>query len=126
MRTKRIAVVVSEQYIIDVIDNSDRNLKPLETDQQRADFLMETFISEFYSHKKHLTVKAAMAEYLAGLPSCCSVDYLPREILNLGYKWKLLDHTSTKDQEDTLIEQWFVFMSDQILSFIDMSTINKF
>lgn len=116
----------TKQYIIDVIDNSDRNLEPLETDQQRADFLMETFISEFYSHKKHLTVNVAMAEYLAGLPSCCNVDYLPSEILKLGYKWKLLDHTSTEDQENALIEQWFVYMGDQIISFIDMSTINKF
>jgi len=99
-----------KRYIIDCIDGSGYDVE-LKTTAEKIDFLRDCFEREYGHEIKRQGQQKALAEYFAGLPSCCTVAFYNTDILALAVEWGSLPENATEKQEDKILENWFSFIA---------------
>lgn len=100
----------TKQYILDCIDNSGYSDVELETDDEKKQFISDTFYSEYGWCAERHGVRYAAQEWLRGLPSSMNVVFYNHDILELYLEWGILSEHATEDEEDATIEHYWKIM----------------
>ena len=105
-----------EAYILAGIDASGYDAPEPVTDQEKLQFLADTFKAEYGWAIPRYGVQGAVREWLAGLPSSCNVEFRNHAILQLAETWGLLPKDASEKKQDDLLLNWFNFMAMRIVS----------
>jgi hypothetical protein len=100
------------QYIIDCIYSAEHELlKQPETDQEKLQFVLNTFRSEYNHEIKRVGEFRAFSEWLSGLPSVLDIDFQNYNILQLAKKWNSIPENATEKQEYKILSNWWKFIA---------------
>ncbi len=103
------------EYLIDCIDNSGYSDVELKTKYEKLAFLATTFYAEYYQpQKRNVGLGRAIGQWLAGLPSMCTVEFRNHEIIKLGKKLGLLPTAPCELYESHFLDQWFELCGQEI------------
>lgn len=102
-----------ENYIIDAIDGEGYNVTFTDT-VSKLQFLRETFYGEYGWHIAQVGEKKALAGWLAGLPSCCNIEWRNHKIIELGKEWGELSDAASEAREWAYLDHWFKNMAARI------------
>lgn len=97
------------QYILDCIDNDAYDVE-CNSDTEKLQFLMNTFIKEAWFHnniKRHETKQNCFQEWIAGLPTVYTVDFSNYDIWNRAIELELLKPNPTDKQIEAFLANWF-------------------
>lgn len=103
------------KYMLDAINEDLKGNYNLETepttDQERVQFVLDTFKSEYGFNIPRYGLQGAFKEWLMGLPSVIHIDFENYKIIEIAKKWGSLPENPTERQEDKIIEGWFNFIA---------------
>ena len=111
-------------YIISCI-NADGYDKAPETVQEKLQFLRDTFKAEYGWNIERIGFQNALREWLAGLPSACTIEFYNHEILQLARKWGSLPENATERQEDKILGNYWNFMAVRIIGLFKQYKIKE-
>ena len=89
----------------------DQNL----TDDEKINYLFDRFGNEYGFQIERMGENKAMAEWLSGL--AINIPYTYGEIIELAIEMGSIDENPSEALEDRVIENYFSFMANIILSF---------
>ena len=99
-------------YILDCINTEGFEPFKYNTHKGLVNFVYETFKSEYlHGIKYYKNEQTAFANYLAGLPSCISIDFENYKILDLAKTWGSIPKDATEKQEEKILNNWFNFIA---------------
>jgi len=102
---------LAQKYIIGCIDTEGYDTKA-NTEKEKVKFLWDTFHAEYGCHMEMgWSFQKSIAEYFAGLPTCCTIAFYNWDILEIAKKWGSLPENPTEKQEDKILDNWFNFMA---------------
>ena len=104
-----------QKYVISGIDGEDYGAD-LKSDPERLAFLLRTFEAEHGWNVPRVGKRKALAGWLAGLPTCCTVAFYNGDVLAKGVELGLIRDDATEEQEDDFLNSWFQRCADAILS----------
>ena len=118
---------IIKRYFISCVDFSDYDDNTPNTEKEKLNEVYNTFLKEFwhdenkryYSNNKY----TAFADWLAGLPSCFTIDFTYYDILRLGREWNTIPEYMTEKKEDDICQNWFKFIT--LHFFRTLEKINK-
>lgn len=105
-----------KDYILENIDASGYGIDTYLSQQQRVQFLYDTFTAEYGWQIPRLGQIGALREWFAGLPSACSIAFHNDEILRLATQWGSLDGLSGKElenKEQLILDNWFNLLANK-------------
>lgn len=97
-----------KDYILSAID-TDGYDTTAETEEQKLQFLANTFKKEYshqVSHYKN-SIQKTFVNWLMGLPSSFNIEYKNHAILELSYLFGWIKPNATEEEEDNMINDWF-------------------
>ena len=94
------------EYLMSVIEGADYDVIT-ETEQQKKDFIKETFWSEYGFQAKHLGLQKACQDYLMGLPSSCSVEYRNDEIIKMLKSWGVIRESMQEETQYKKVDEYW-------------------
>ena len=94
------------EYLMSVIDGSDYDAVT-ETEQQKKDFIKETFWSEYGFQVKRIGLQKACQDYLRGLPSSCSVEYWNDEIIKMLKSWGIIKDSMREETQYKKVDEYW-------------------
>lgn len=94
------------EYLMSVIEGADYDVIT-ETEQQKKDFIKETFWSEYGFQAKHLRLQKACQDYLMGLPSSCSVVYWNDEIIKMLKSWGVIKESMQEETQYKKVDEYW-------------------
>lgn len=109
---------VVKRYILDHVDGSAYGVVT-ESDAQRIRFLKDCFESEYGWRVKQAGRQQALADWFAGLPTGCTVDFYNFDILELARTWGYLPLESTEAQEQKILDNWFNLVAAKTCQLFD-------
>ena len=112
-------------YIIDSIDNSGYSDRPLNTVEEKLNFLRECFEGEAGWNIQRRGRQAAMREWLTGLPSAVSLPVYNYDIIQWAIGLGLLPEEHTEKQADKILDNHWSFCSAKILQLFDGYKVPK-
>lgn len=120
--TQKELNVIYRNYIMGCILDSDTILNEYgivaTTEKERILFVLNDFVrvaNHPYNIKKHPNVYNRLAYWFMGLPYVINIDFENYKIIELCKFWGVLPENTRKKQEDTIINDWFVYMAIQLL-----------
>lgn len=102
------------EYLLSVIDGSDYEVVT-ETEQQKKDFIKETFWSEYGFNVKRVGLQKACEGYLRGLPSSCSVEFWNDEIIKMLKSWGVITETMREATQYKKVDDYWKRLSFELL-----------
>jgi hypothetical protein len=103
-----------KKYILSTIE-TDSNNKPLNTDTDKIKYLFDRFNSEFGWNIERIGKQKAMTEWLQGL--ALNIEYWNDQIVPLAIKMGSIDENPSEKLQARVIENYWSFMANAILSF---------
>ena len=103
----------AKRYIIDSIDASEYG-KELKNDNEKIEFLRDTFQSEYGFAIQRYGIQGAIKEWLQGLPSCINIAFYNYDILILAREWGSLKEGATEKQEDKILDNYWNYIASKI------------
>lgn len=104
---------VQYAYVLDCIHSDDVELS---TDKDRIEYFFRQFSIEGdmdYKRRMYPNEQERIAQYLRGLPSCCSIAYANYDIVQIGKSWGYILDTERKENE--FCERWFNVMALRLM-----------
>lgn len=121
METKQLNTLAFN-YILNAIDSEGYEVTT-NTDQEKIQFVLTTFISEqSYNIDYYGNIQTAFTNWLMGLPSCVNIDFENYQIIELAKNWGSIPQNATEAQEDKIINNWFNFITNK---FFQLAKKNK-
>lgn len=77
------------------------------TDKEKINFVFDTFNDEYgnaYNKRAYPSEQERLANYLRGLPSCCSIAFADYAIAQIGKSW---GYCKTPRQEADFVNNWW-------------------
>ena len=102
-----------KRYLIDCIDATGHDQQP-ETTKEKISFLHKCFQNEAGYNITRIGYQKAVAEWLSGLPSSCTIAFYNSDILNLAVKWGSIPKNATEKQQDKILENYWNFMAAKL------------
>jgi hypothetical protein len=102
-------------YILNAIDGEGYG-KELNTDQEKLQFLADTFKKEYVfpeNLKRYGSYQEVFRQWIMGLPTCFSIDYSYYDTIQLAKKWGTLPENATEKQEDRIKDNWFNLIANK-------------
>ena len=99
-------------YILDCIQSEDYTLS---TDKEKIDYFFRCFETEFnheFNKRRYPSEQDRIAEYLQGLPSCCTVEFYNSEIAEIGKSWGFCQ---TEKKTDQFVKRWFSVLAFRLI-----------
>jgi len=84
------------EYILDCIEGDNYGVT-LETDKDKINFVFDCYEKEYKQ-------SGSVAQWLSGLPSCISLDYMYTDIIRIGQIWGFCKNVK---QENDFCDRWF-------------------
>jgi len=109
MKTKELNKI-SKQYILDCVDGTGYN-KELTTNEEKLNFLYDTFKNEYSWAIDRLGPYKAFKEWIMGLPSSFNIEFSNYNILQLAKKWGSIPENATEKQENKILENYWNFIT---------------
>ena len=102
-----------KRYILDRVNNDSDTLN---TDEEKIEYIFNRFYSEYYYGNIALRYGKykAMTDWLSGL--ALNIPYMNYEIIELAEKMGSIDNNPTDKVINKVIENYFGFMANIILS----------
>ena len=111
-------------YILGSIDGTPYDIKT-DTNQERIDFLRDTFFSEQGFNIMRFGQLKAMQDWLSGLPSSISIAFSNYDILDLAVQWGAIPAHASERQQDKIIDNYFNFMANKVLQLLNGYRVPK-
>ena len=112
-----------KKYILSTIE-TDGNNKPLNTDQEKINYIFDRFNSEYGFMVARVGKYKAMSEWLSGL--ALDIEYYYDDIVKLAVKMGSIDANPSDKLRNKVEQGYFDFMANIILGFkVDNMAINK-
>jgi hypothetical protein len=112
-----------KKYILSTIE-TDGNDKPLNTDQEKINYIFDRFNSEYGFMVARVGKYKAMSEWLSGL--ALDIEYYYDDIVKLAVKMGSIDANPSDKLRNKVEQGYFDFMANIILGFkVDNMAINK-
>ena len=102
-------------YILECISTEDDLINKDLSDDEKINYLFDRFESEYGWAIPREGKRSAMAEWLSGL--AINIPYTYGEIIELAIEMGSIDENPSEALEDRVIENYFSFMANIILSF---------
>ena len=102
-------------YILECISSEDDLIDQNLTDDEKINYLFDRFGNEYGFQIERMGENKAMAEWLSGL--AINIPYTYGEIIELAIEMGSIDENPSEALEDRVIENYFSFMANIILSF---------
>lgn len=118
MTSKHELDQIVKRYILDHIDGSAYDVVT-ESPAQKIRFIKECFESEYGWRVKQVGRQQALADWFAGLPTACTVDFANYEILELAKSWGRLPDKPSEAQEQKILDNWFNLVAAKTCQLID-------
>jgi hypothetical protein len=113
-KSQDLKVTFVYPYILECIDSQGYEIKT-ETDEEKLNFLYNTFISEYWYKENqvyyHGNIITAFASWLQGLPSSFNIDYENYRIIEIAKEWGSIPQDANDKQEDKILDNWFNFIA---------------
>jgi hypothetical protein len=103
-----------KKYILECVE-LDNDEKELKTDQEKVKYIFDRFYSEFDWNVKRIGKQKAMTEWLQGL--ALNIEYWNDNIVPLSIKMGSIDENPSEKLQAKVIENYWSFMANVILSF---------
>lgn len=104
----------AQEYILNSIDGANYD-QITETDQEKIEFLIETFKSEYGWAIERMGTQKAIEEWLRGLPSAIQIDFYNSDIIDLAKSWGTLRQDATEREEDKILANYWNLLANHIL-----------
>ena len=111
-----------KNYILNSINSESYDITT-NSDQDKINFFINTFKKEYDFMIDRVGIYKALTEYLAGLPSTITLPIYNHDILKLAINMGSVDPELSEKQEDNIINNYYNFMANIILSI--HKTLNK-
>ena len=111
-------------YLIECIDTEYFSTTP-KTDKDKVNAVYKEYEAEFcydYNIKRYPNDVVRFSEWLMGLPSCINIEFHNYDILEMVKRLHGVNELTEK-QEDTILNNYWMHISDKFLSF--RSKLNK-
>tara|TARA_R110000823_G_scaffold143646_1_gene273939 strand:- start:130 stop:498 length:369 start_codon:yes stop_codon:yes gene_type:complete len=102
-------------YILECIENEDELIGKNLSDDEKINYLFERFYSEYGFLVERQGKHSAMTDWLSGL--AINIPYTYSDIIELAVNMGSIDESPSEALEDRVIENYFSFMANIILSF---------
>lgn len=99
-------------YILGRISSEE---KKLTTSEEKLQFFVDRFHREYDNEERRKmwsNTQERIAQYLQGLPSCCSVAYGTWHIGNIGEEWGVV---KTEKQKSSFVDNWWSYLAFRII-----------
>ena len=103
-----------KNYILSTIEE-DGEGNPLKTDQEKINYIFDRFNSEYGWNIERVGKQKAMTEWLQGL--ALNIEYWNDAIVPLAIKMGSIDPNPSEKLQSKVIENYWAFMANVILSF---------
>ena len=103
-----------KKYILSTIE-TDNNDKPLNTDQEKINYIFDRFNSEHGFMVARVGKYKAMSEWLSGL--ALDIEYYYDDIVKLAVKMGSIDANPSDKLRNKVEQGYFDFMANIILGF---------
>ena len=103
-----------ETFILDCIEE-DYNNNILTERDDKVSFVFDCLNKEYGHEIRRRGERGALAEYLSGLPSCCSLPCYNGEVIDLAIKMGSIDPDPSDKLISTVLENYWSFMADILL-----------
>ena len=103
-----------KKYILGTIETGI-NDEPLKTDQEKIKYIFDRFYSEYGFMIDRVGKQKAIAEWLQGL--ALNIEYWNDNIVPLAIKMGSIDENPSEKLQAKVIENYWSFMANIILSF---------
>ena len=92
-------------YLLDCVDTDI--IGENATDKEKINFVFDTFNDEYnddYNKRRYPNESERLAQYLRGLPSCCSIAFSDYNIIQIGKSWGFC---KTLSPEANFVNNWW-------------------
>lgn len=99
-------------YILRCISSEEG---PLDTPEEKLQYFVGKFHREYDNKARRKTwpnLQERIAQYLTGLPSCCSIAFGNWHIGNLGEEWGMV---KTEKQKERFVNNWWRTIAFRIM-----------
>ena len=103
-----------KKYILSTIE-TDGNDKPLNTDQEKINYIFDRFNNEYGFMINRVGKQKAMSEWLSGL--ALNIEYYYDDIVKLAIKMGSIDPNPNDKLRNKVEQGYFDFMANMILGF---------
>ncbi len=106
IRTKELNAKVIP-YILDAIHSEE---KQFSNDQERLQYLAETFMSEYCwaaNLRLYGSYQEVMRNWIMGLPSAFNIDFENYRIIEIAKEWGSIPKDADDRMEDKILDNWF-------------------
>lgn len=100
-------------YLLDSINTDE--IGENATDKEKINFVFDTFNDEYgdaYYKRTYPSEQERLANYLRGLPSCCSIAFCDYDIIQIGKSW---GYCKTPKQEANFVNNWWSVMALRLI-----------
>ena len=99
-------------YILECISSEGYREEELKTDQEKLQFLADTFKAEYlHCNNQHINKQTLFADWCQGLPSCFNIEWENYKILELAKSWGSLPDNATEKQEQKILNDYWYFIA---------------
>lgn len=103
-----------EAFILNCIDEDyDNNILTERDDKLR--FVFDCFNKEYGHEIRRRGKQSALAEYLSGLPTCCTLPFYNVEIIDLAIEMGSIDPDPDDKLVERVLENYWSFMANLLL-----------
>lgn len=96
-------------YVVSCIDFDGYDDAPLpQTTEEAVARLWRTFLKEYGYNVRRVGCTQALADWLAGLPTCCTVAFANHEIVALLEQWGILRPDASESEVCRQLDRWFM------------------
>ena len=104
-----------KKYILECLKNEDVFIDKKPTDEELTNYLFDRFNSEYGFNIQRLGKQQALTDWLQGL--AIHIPYWEEDIINLAIEMGSIDENPSDKIESTVINGYWSFMANVILSF---------
>jgi len=104
-----------KNYLFSLIDAEGYDVAPPVTQKAKINFFFDTFRAEYGYNISRTGERKALAEYLAGLPSCFRVPFYNGEIIETGERFGFIAANASELRQDAFLNRWFDMVAGALL-----------
>lgn len=101
------------QYLVSCIDGSGYDVET-ETEQQKKDFIKDSFWSEYGWNVNQAGLQKACQSYLQGLPSGCTLEFWNDKIIEILKTWGVVKPTMRQETQEKKVDEYWNRMAYEL------------
>lgn len=120
---QRKAENLATEHILNAIDSDGFDCPPVNTDQEKAAFSYNRFMSEYGWRVKQVGEFKAVQDWLQGL--ALNIAFYNHDILENAKAWGSLPENATESQEDKILANYWPYMAMRLIGLWNRFNLRK-